>query len=567
LESGACGGAWGDYNNDGYQDIYICYGDYTAMLNILYKNEFHLSLMDKCFKNVANTSGVKSLGTNSGVSFGDYDNDGHLDLAVMDSYSNDSRLYRNQGNGQFHDVVDSAGLGDFQGGKCAWADVDNDGYLDLYIGRSRPEHQGILFMNNGDGTFRDATAASNTGVPCSCGGIAFGDYDNDGDQDLYIANGTSNWLTRNVLFENDGSGIFTDVALEAGVGGDEKYYSSASWGDYNNDGYLDLFLTNLSIFGTTYRNSLYKNNGDGTFSNVTSGAGIGIVSSNSATWGDYDNDGYLDIYVSTRMLSVDHLYHNNGDGTFTEVINQSGIDPNISGNMTCSAWADYTRDGFLDLYMVTFYSPDSCKNKLYKNSGNENNWLVVTLEGIVSNRSGIGARVSVIADSLFTMQEVSGGQGDYQNSLPLEFGIGAMDKVDSLIIKWPSGIIDVYTDISPNQYMVCIENQGSDTGIGKDETDFILPDSPILSQNYPNPFNAQTTISFTLPSTMPVTLQILNTKGQIVLILVNEVRDAGNHSIVWDGRDRRGDELSSGMYLYRLITPDFHKSKTLTILR
>ena len=553
VSGGASGMAWGDYNNDGYQDIYVTYGGQSlrTMGDILYKN-----LMDGTFKDVSTSAGIAAPSYGSGVAFGDYDNDGNLDFFVTDMHSLNSRLFRNLGSGSFKEVSAVAGIKNLnKSHPCAWADVNNDGYLDLFIGNFLCEWEGYskLFLNNRDGTFYNAIMELIDRLEDQCLSVAFGDYDNDGDQDLYIVQ-----RNENRFFENDGSGKMIDVMTQAGLDVAQKSWSNASWGDYNNDGYLDLLLINVF-----YENRMYRNNGDKTFTDVALEAGI--VSTRhgySATWGDLDNDGYLDLYISTGLNNHDYLLHNNGNGSFTDVSLQNGM--NLIASTVCSGFADYDRDGFLDLYVTRSWSEDSCRNTLYRNLNfeNGNNWLIIELQGTISNRSGIGARVNLIADTQFNIREVDGGLGVFQNSLPVEFGLGKINKVDSLVIKWPSGIVDTYRDIQPNQYLIARENEELISGLRELKDKSMIPEFYILDQNYPNPFNSTTTIKFGLPEPSKVTLRVFNSLGQEIRTLIDKPMEAGYHNFILTV-----DEIPSGLYLYSLITTRFIQTRKMIIIR
>ena len=227
--------------------------------------------------------------------------------------------------------------------------------------------------------FSDVTDIAGVGCTGSSRGVAWGDYDNDGDLDLYVAN----YNEANVLYRNNGDGTFTDVTSEAGVGCISHSYGVA-WGDYDNDGDLDLYVANYGA------NVLYRNNGDGTFTDVTSEAGVSCTGSSlGVAWGDYDNDGDLDLYVANHY-EANVLYKNNGDGTFTDVTGAAGV--GCTGSSYGVAWGDYDNDGHLDLYVA-----NNGANVLYRNNGNLNHWLQIRLHGTISNRSAIGTKVKVIA--------------------------------------------------------------------------------------------------------------------------------------------------------------------------
>ena len=433
---GRRGVAFGDYNNDGWLDIY------ASNWNALYKNS-----KDGTFTDV--TTETQTWRGGEGVCWGDYDNDGDLDLYATDWSSGDT-LYRNEGDGTFADVTDKAGLRDPRHGSgAAWADYDNDGDLDLYVSNMEGEAN-ALYRNDGNDLFTDVTEKAGVGDMQSSRSQAWADYDNDGDLDLYVAN-----FGANRLYSNQGDGTFVDIAPILGITNEERGGGSGpAWGDYDNDGDLDLAI---SSGGTAclYRNDTIKGN---TFTDVTDSSGVSSagIGGEGLAWGDYDNDGWLDLYVTSLQGSA--LYHNNGDGTFTDMTISAGV--NSGATSLGTAWGDYDNDGDLDLYVIR--SDGSGGNPidvLYRNDiENDNYWLILELEGIKSNWSGIGARVKMIAGTLLQIREVSGGSGRAsQDSLPVEFGLGGNAKADLIEIQWPSGQVDVFENVPGDQFITVKE--------------------------------------------------------------------------------------------------------------
>jgi hypothetical protein len=392
--------------------------------------------------------------SNRGV-WADINNNGFMDLFVAQSRG--CSLIRNNGDGTFTDITTSASsLGNRLARGAAWADVDGDGFLDLYVSAYHGgDLSSKLLRNNGDGTFSDITVPplNNTGVGR---GVAWADFNNNGLLDLAVANGApggedeTRWTNR--LYMNNGDGTFTDIAVAAGVA-DTSHSRSVAWGDYNNNGLLDLYVGNIQHDGTPGYNRLYRNNGDGTFTDVAEEAGLLVNNqTRDGSWIDFDNDGWLDLYV-VNFSSRNWLYRNNGDGTFTDVTPSSLMDP---ANGRSSAWADFDYDGDLDVYIT---NSEVANNLLVRNDlDNGNSWLQVRLTGVVSNRNAIGARITLTAGGMTQIREVQSGTGYItQHMLTAHFGLGQAQIIDTLSIRWPSGIVQTFTDVGVNQLLDVIE--------------------------------------------------------------------------------------------------------------
>jgi hypothetical protein len=536
------------------------------------------------------------------VIWGDYDNDGDLDLYLVND-GQPNNLFRNDGNYNFVDVSSGSGVGDAGWGKsAAWADYDNDGDLDLYLANYGQSNK--LFRNNGDGTFTDVSVAplndSGNGM-----GMAWADYDNDGDLDLFLAN----WGQPNKLFRNNGDGTFTDVS--AAPLNDPGTGISEAWGDYDNDGDLDLYLVNDG-----QPNKLFRNNGNGTFTDVTTaplndtGLGRGV------TWGDFDNDGYLDLYLANdfqanRMFAQDPI-----SGSFADVATPPLNDNGRGMGVACG---DYDNDGDLDIYLAKYGQANQLlenvfpwrfvdvttgplgdtgnglgvalgdanndgdldlylsngsyqANKLIRNDlvagksmrQTSGNWLHVDLVSATTGVGGIGARVQVIAGGMSQIREISGGSGYCsQNALTATFGLGTASLVDTLRIHWPRGQVQVLTGVTPGQSLTVQEPPPTE-----------VPDTPgtsnrlCLHGNYPNPFNPRTTISFELLERSRVVLCIYDAAGRLVRTLVNgEEIAAGHREMVWDGRDGVERSVAAGTYFCRLKVGGFHKTIMMTLVK
>lgn len=453
------GPAWGDYDNDGFIDLFVPQtgpdGSGSAS-QFLYHNN-----TNGTFSRVTNGPVAAVVSSGRGAAWGDYDNDGYLDLALGNG-NQPNYLFHNNGDGSFA-AVPSSFSSDIivEPRSVTWVDYDNDGYVDLF--RSAKLNEPLrLYRSNRDGTFTQITQGAFLTAPGGFLGVAWGDYNNDGRPDLFLPQASEPSGLPSYLYRNDGGGTFTRVG--AGVLDGNFNSWAAAWGDYDNDGDLDLFASCAFAPGTVSRpNLFYRNNGDGTFTSLTSlpandpeyqgGA------SHGCNWGDYDNDGWLDLFVANRGGQNEFLYHNNGDGTFTKVLDSIAV--NDGGDSRGTAWGDYDNDGFLDL----FVSNNGGANSLYHNSTNDNHWLKFRLIGTQSNRAAIGAKVRVRAtingQSFWQMREVPGGDGYAgQNSLHVHVGLGNATNADLVRIEWPSGTVQELPNVAAQQFLTVTEPGG-----------------------------------------------------------------------------------------------------------
>jgi len=442
---------WGDYDSDGDADLLIIYG------GGLYRNEG-----DAGFADVTKTVGITdtSLRGSYTATFMDFDNDGDLDLFVGGGSGGGDSMYRNE-NGTFLDISQPAGMDSrprVYDGAVSF-DYDNDGLLDIYIANKNALSPlpNLLYHNEGGGRFGERATQIGLDEPGLASGIALGDYDDDGDLDLFITLFSSAELEKEmVLYRNDGGEVFTDVAQEAGLQAKNSPSEAFFW-DYDNDGDLDLFVESVMFYGEDDINILYRNNGNGTFTDVTQSAGIALIdnSGSGAYYGDYDNDGWLDLLVTYDRLP-NLLYHNNRDGTFTDVSQAAGITGTNSGT---TSFVDYDNDGDLDIFISPWLGGGTT---LYRNDGTANHWLQLNLVGVQSNRDAIGARVTVIAGGLKMLREMAGssGIGAMQDRLPLHFGLAGSPQADVIEIRWPSGIVQTLMDIPADQRLTINELEG-----------------------------------------------------------------------------------------------------------
>jgi hypothetical protein len=544
IKYGPGGMTAADYDNDGFYDLFVPDGVASRLLR---------NRGDGTFEDVTARAGLSGLDGVSVAVFADYDNDGHRDLFVSRTFS-PNQLFRNNGDGTFTDVTAAAGIGaDCCTTVASWGDYDNDGHLDLYVGRymdprlaipttfyARNGEPNQLYRNNGDGTFTNVTEAAGVGEIGLCLGTVFGDYDNDGWLDLYVVND----FGRKTLYRNNRDGTFSDVTVKAGTL-DYGAGMSAAMGDYNNDGLLDIYVANIRsesrwfaeaptvwrymlnswrqgawrsdmpLYFEIFRqsgfgfvgvfqqmakgNSLFKNNGDGTFEDVTWGASANPV---GWFWGssfaDFDNDGLLDVYSTNGWVYNDrgteieleflngvvgsqdvyktglffdpaffgrrswhgwernrHL-RNNGDGTFLEI--GRAADTDLLLNSRGIALADFWNRGVMDIAVAA--STD--RHALLKNMvGQARHWLGVELVGTESNRDAVGARLYAKVGAGQQMRELTAGDGyGSQNSLRQYFGLGDAATVDELIVRWPkSGKTQTFRDVAANRIIRITEGR------------------------------------------------------------------------------------------------------------
>ncbi len=511
LETPGSGVAILDYDNDGWPDIYLLNGSTFGVLQGTEKAPraalFHNN-HDGTFTDVTDKAGVANERWGFGVAVGDFDNDGWPDIYVANFGKN--RLYHNNHDGTFTDVAEKAGVA--LGGWSAaptWGDYDGDGRLDLFVAgyvkfdvdhpplpggsavghnfcqyrgqdvmcgpRGLPGEQDHLFHNNGDGTFTDVSVKAGVSDPAGYYGFAaaFADVDNDGRLDLIVANDS----TPNYLYINKGDGTFEDASYRSGFAlnenGREQACMGLAVGDYNNDGWLDLYVTN---FSDDY-NTLYRNEGGGNFSDVTFQAGVGEATIPFLGWGtgflDYDNDGRLDIFVANGHVykDVDNfdwgttwkqrpLLFRNLNGSRFELVapaTGSGLADVLSARG--AAFADLFNDGHVDVVINILDSPPALLRNVVRNG---NNWLGLKLVGgPKSPRDAIGAKVYLTAAGIRHRADViSGGSYSSSSDLRLHFGLGSAKRVEKLEIQWPSGAIEEVSVPGINRILTIAEGKG-----------------------------------------------------------------------------------------------------------
>jgi len=502
IETTGSGAAFFDYDNDGWPDIFLVNG---TTLNFVAgspppTSQLYHNNHDGTFTNVTKRAGVGLTGWGQGVCAGDYDNDGRTDLYV--TFWGHSVLLRNNGDGTFTDVTKKAGLWraepHWETG-CAFVDYNRSGKVSLFVAqyvdldlaktpvpgsndtciwkgipvmcgpRGLKGTRSELFRNNGNGTFTDVSEESGVGktAPYYCFTALTGDFDNDGWPDIYVSCDS----TPSLLFHNNRDGTFSETATEAGVAfngdGHEQAGMGAYAADYDGDGWLDIIKTNFSDDTAT----LYHNNGDGTFSDATNEAGLGR-NTQYLGWGtlfvDIDNDGRPDIFIANGHVypEVDEkgfrtsfrekklLYWNRGNGRFLDISSNAGAGISTPLNSHGVAAADFDNDGAVEILVNNSHDPPS----LLKNLGEHGNWILLKLIGTRSNRDAIGARVTLTTNGRRQMQEVrSGGGYNSQSDFRLHFGLGKVQQIEGLEIRWPSGEIQKLGGVKANQVLTVTE--------------------------------------------------------------------------------------------------------------
>jgi len=533
---------WADFNNDGFDDLFVCNNDANnGKLNFLYYNNGDGTFTKDNSGGPVTTDG----GSSYGCCAADYDNDGHIDLFVS-NYNENNFLYRNTGSG-FEKITDDPVV--TSGGKstgCEWIDYDRDRFLDLFV--CNRDQSNYLFHNEGDGSFVRVYTGTLTSEVKNTGACAWGDVDLNGFPDVFLANSGPDY---NTLYFNNGDGTFTQITGDPVVS-DLENFDIACCGDIDNDGDPDIYTAPGMLPGSSYDVYLYRNQGDGTFVRVTGVPHAGINSGGGCSMADWDNDGDQDIF-QTAYDGDNLVLLNDGSGSFSQIT--AGVLASDGNYNKEPSWTDMDHDGDVDLFIaVNNYFGGN--NKLFSNNGNSNHWIDITCEGTVSNRNGIGAILTVIAE-LSGQTIIQTLMVDDLNSLTSHVGLGDATLIGEIDVEWPSGILTTLTDVAVDQRILIPEScvaipEKEEGGTG------------LRLSNFPNPFSGSTTILFSLPSAVSrslpgmspsqnlqeeITLEFRALQGTIVRrFLVHE----GEDSLVWDGNDRSGNPAAPGIYLCTL---------------
>ncbi len=522
---------WCDTDGDGDQDLAFSNQDGSGFW-------FHRNEGDGTFADITVAAGLGSAWADR-IFWAELTGDQHPDLLVS---SGGARLYRNDGGDHFTDITASAGL---TGTPRGVADVDGDGLCDVIADVG--DHL-VWFPGLGAGEFGAARAIGPVGSTWTT--VSF-DIERDGDPDIYVGtygNGP------NQLFRNEGDGTFTEVAAQAGVA-----FMSASHGltvgDYDNDGWLDLYVGGYSA----QRCRLYRNQGDGTFADVTAAAGVtGYPDTRTVSFTDFDNDGHLDIFASHHdFYSYSNvMWHNQGDGTFTDVGAELGLSGEWVGDYFGVGWADHDGDAAVDLFAAGHID----RYRLFRNTACPGEALLVDLVGTASNRSAVGALATAHAGERSWTRAVVGSSGRRDgSSLSLHFGLGDVAQVDSVLVHWPGGRVETFAGpFAAGQRLTLTEEAAPTTAASPAPGRLVLTAAP-------NPFNPRVTVSFAGAGDGPVVLAVYDLRGRHLRTLARAGGSAGR--LVWDGRDGAGREAPSGIYELRLRAPERTISRLVTLVR
>ncbi|NOR86904.1 MAG: T9SS type A sorting domain-containing protein [Bacteroidales bacterium] len=564
--------AWGDYDNDGDLDVLVTGLDNAGTGNtILYKNNGNDNFSPLAYLNIPGTF----VGD---FAWGDYDGDGDLDILMAGYTDGDqiTKIYKNGGDNSFGESgISFPALSD---GSTSFVDYNNDGYVDvLIVGYNNTTYVAYLYKNNGNATFSDSGIELPGAIKSS---YEWGDYDNDGDMDLFLTGFDINGELISKLFENNGNESFT-VTMDNFTG---TWLGDMAWGDYDNDGDLDILLSGYTL-STERIVKIYKNNNGGSFDEVLFTGLIG-VSHCSTIWGDYDNDGDLDIFIggtyegSSSWVRVMDVFVNNGDDTFSPQ-NLSFTKDAYWGE---SAWGDYDNDGDLDLICSGHDDLGGSNTIIYRNENSSPNASPTTPENLSVDISDNSVLLSWGASTDTETPTAGLSYNAYIRNENEEIIWNSLSQIDNGFRLVPSiGNAQQNTSWSIDQLVVgnyfcgvqAVDHNfaGSEfseevpftiTYVGVENTN----DHTNILSNYPNPFAQSTQITFSLKEPALVQIDIYNNQGQLVNSLVNQRYSAGNYTIEWQGKNTKGHQLIDGLYSYVLkVNGEFESIKKCLLIR